>query len=914
MRTSSISILVTVWCWITTWGGLGAAPAEVCFAIGSDTAIWNYGTTVNVFARHPYYAPDMFTAPDGVAYAVMDPAWRRQFLDSYGQPLKLTWWMMAGNIYRAAGNLNVPNPNLMTLHLMKQYHGEALRRNGDELSLHYHTFVWSDYLGAGHFYWNQSRAFNECREDFDVTVAQFLLDEEVFPVSFRSGWHYLDNEWQRRLNELLPFSLDNDWPVRIRWVAGQPIGNVQDWSMAPGDFTPFQPASTNYQTPGGLSGWNVRSVKMPNLDAETMNAVFARASNGVPQVVCLWNHLPESFLPTLSNTVARIEQAALAHPEVRFRYCTAVEAMQRWLGQTNLAAPELDVAESLDGRALRLNIHVSKPIFQPQPFVAFQDVFQQCHVVGGAATGENSWEFTLPVPASWVAKAGVAVTDRAGNLTTRVLRYLPDEVFLDNLDPRYAELAGNWTHYSLAAWGTDSRIAALAAGQTARAQWALPVSWKGGYDLSAQIPYVWHAAQNPVFTVYADNDAIWTTNFDSMASMEWLPIGTLTLDPARSNVLEMAVSGVSGKTVYAVADVVKLSPHPLPPEDFIGSAQVDAADTTANILWTTAAPATGGATYGRVYDEEVATNTALGTVHVLTLSGLSPGTNYYFNLCSFADGVLRTRPGCFRTTNYAYQTTTSPLLELARAWRHTTANLDGVNWFDPGYDDSAWAGPDPALLWADVSPEGPDPRVYPRNTPLPVETNGYPFRTYYFRAHFNFTNDLAGVVLTATNYLDDGAVFYLNGVEIQRYNLPAAPSVITNATPATENSGGARASNPVVFDWYGGEVASLVQGDNVFAVAVHNAGDQSPDVAFGSALYRRRPYTLVPRLNCARSELGLIFYWNGEGYQLQQTARLNPAEPNWENVPGAASPCLVTNEGTRFYRLLKAPATGETRH
>ena len=37
----------------------------------------------------------------------------------------------------------------MPLYLMKHYHGDVLRQLGDELSLHYHTLLWSDYDGDG---------------------------------------------------------------------------------------------------------------------------------------------------------------------------------------------------------------------------------------------------------------------------------------------------------------------------------------------------------------------------------------------------------------------------------------------------------------------------------------------------------------------------------------------------------------------------------------------------------------------------------------------------------------------------------------------------------------------------------------------------------------------------------------------
>ena len=93
------------------------SAGEIYLILGSDTAIWQ-GMSVGNY--HCYYDIDLYVNPARNAYQVMDPAFRAQFIDSYGQPLKMTWWMMAGNIFRYADNTNVPIPNIMTLYLMNR--------------------------------------------------------------------------------------------------------------------------------------------------------------------------------------------------------------------------------------------------------------------------------------------------------------------------------------------------------------------------------------------------------------------------------------------------------------------------------------------------------------------------------------------------------------------------------------------------------------------------------------------------------------------------------------------------------------------------------------------------------------------------------------------------------------------------
>ena len=114
----------------------GIDAATVYLVLGSDTAIWDGMSTSR---HHCTYNQALYTDPSMNAFEVMDPAFRAQYVDSYGQPMKMTWWMMAGNSFRYATNTNFPVPNIMTIYLMKKYHDENVITNGDELSLQSHN-------------------------------------------------------------------------------------------------------------------------------------------------------------------------------------------------------------------------------------------------------------------------------------------------------------------------------------------------------------------------------------------------------------------------------------------------------------------------------------------------------------------------------------------------------------------------------------------------------------------------------------------------------------------------------------------------------------------------------------------------------------------------------------------------------
>jgi len=173
------------------------------------------------------------------------------------------------------------------------------------------------------------------------------------------------------------------------------------------------------------------------------------------------------------------------------------------------------------------------------------------------------------------------------------------------------------------------------------------------------------------------------------------------------------------------------------------------------------------------------------------------------------------------------------LFPLTNSWRYQqTTNFDGVNWTAPAFDDSAWPS-GPGLLYVETSPF-----VTPRNTPLVLGRN-----TYYFRTHFQFTNGASGASLVFSNLIDDGAVIYLNGTEVQRVRMLASPTPIVYGTFASASPlpiGDAERYD--VFALTGDILTNLLNGDNVLAVEVHQRTAGDTDIVWGAAL-SALPYT-----------------------------------------------------------------------
>ena len=538
---------------------LSFGAGKVYLVIGSDTAIWDGMSTSRY---HCYYDIDLYTNPSRNAYPVMDPSFRANLVDSYGQPLKMTWWMMAGNIFRYATNKNVPVPNTMTLYLMKKYHGENVLINGDELSLHYHTFFWSDYNGDSFYYWNQSLTFMECYDDFNFTLAQFLIEEETFPVSFRSGWHYMDNDWQNYLNTLLPYSMHDAWPSK-RTDDIEPLDNTYDWSLAPEEWIPYHPAVDNYQIPGNGPGWNLRSAHLNNFKwSNLMNDIFQQANSGINQMACIWGHLPETdFIENIVVIDSLAHKAEQQYPNVKFQYCTATEAMQLWQGQADTTAPEVDITDFESDNNVKLQIATNEKIFQEQPFVAVKDIYERYYLVDCISIGQNIWETTTTLPKNEMVKIGIAVCDTLGNQTLKYVQYLSDDIYVDNLDAEYTEISGNWSTNTNCSWGSNSRVTEIDPNDSAIVKWFPNISQTGLYNILFQIPDVDDLSNNITFKIFDNDVCIDTVIFSfQIPSGEWVYISTSNFTNGGNNYINVIYKGANIGIRKGVADVIKISP------------------------------------------------------------------------------------------------------------------------------------------------------------------------------------------------------------------------------------------------------------------------------------------------------------------------------------------------------------------
>jgi len=218
-------------------------------------------------------------------------------------------------------------------------------------------------------------------------------------------------------------------------------------------------------------------------------------------------------------------------------------------------------------------------------------------------------------------------------------------------------------------------------------------------------------------------------------------------------------------------------------------------------------------------------------------------------------------------------------------------------WREKNYDDSAW--PQGKTLIADESTTTVEPI---RTAISRFNDDGTYVQTFYFRTHFTFDGDLNQAKLKLRHAVDDGAVFYLNGQEINRFGIAADATY-----DSTTSFAGHENAYEGPFDI---PISALVVGDNVLAAEVHQSGGSSSDMVFGAEVtgtfFPGGGTVVIPpgqqaTVTITQKGAGVEISWSAPG-TLESTDKLGTA---WTTVAGAsASPFAVTSpSGTKFYRL-----------
>ena len=176
-----------------------------------------------------------------------------------------------------------------------------------------------------------------------------------------------------------------------------------------------------------------------------------------------------------------------------------------------------------------------------------------------------------------------------------------------------------------------------------------------------------------------------------------------------------------------------------------------------------------------------------------------------------------------------------PLIAAKSVWKYDDGGMDrGSAWRDPAYDDTLWASGPGELGYGETG----------QGTTLswgPNSLDRYP--TYYFRKKITLSEPGRFTGFRLGVRRDDGAVVFINGVEVFRTGMPVAPAVIGYTTRASSDQSGA---NETTYFSSVLPLSALVAGENTIAVEVHQFSASNTDLRFDLTLGGIAPVPPVP--------------------------------------------------------------------
>lgn len=229
------------------------------------------------------------------------------------------------------------------------------------------------------------------------------------------------------------------------------------------------------------------------------------------------------------------------------------------------------------------------------------------------------------------------------------------------------------------------------------------------------------------------------------------------------------------------------------------------------------------------------------------------------------------------------------VVPLGSEWAYLDNGSDpGPDWIEENFDDSTWKYGPAEFGYGDDD----------EATEIDNSSTSYP--TYYFRHEFEPDEVFDDSEATIRLRRDDGAIVYLNGVEVMRSNM--ADGLVSHSDFADGVVGDEDEYVTMVI-----APSLLIDGDdNILAVEVHQANGTSSDVSFDLELKLERP--LAPKLFLIpiTEATALIIWPDTDKELLEESTDLI----NWTPVSDATSPMEIdyTSEMMRrFYRVRMEP-------
>jgi uncharacterized repeat protein (TIGR01451 family) len=268
------------------------------------------------------------------------------------------------------------------------------------------------------------------------------------------------------------------------------------------------------------------------------------------------------------------------------------------------------------------------------------------------------------------------------------------------------------------------------------------------------------------------------------------------------------------------------------------------------------------------------------------------------------------------------------IIPFLTSWKYKDDNTRPVNWETTSYSDAAWAtgtlttanrdfgygdGDEQVCVFYGSGYAGCPASPVPACNPTPAGCNNKSITTL-FRKQFTVTGLSNYVGFQLNMHRDDGAVIYINGIEVGRTNMPSG--TINNSTLAliaVDGSVGVTSEDTVINI----NTAAFLEGANTIAVEIHQANVTSSDVSFrlemnginsqGTFNSSTSDLTVASVPACSEILFAGLYWGAGEGASAPTGPWIVGQNTCKFKIPGASAYTTVTSSQTDFWNPTLIP-------
>jgi hypothetical protein len=235
--------------------------------------------------------------------------------------------------------------------------------------------------------------------------------------------------------------------------------------------------------------------------------------------------------------------------------------------------------------------------------------------------------------------------------------------------------------------------------------------------------------------------------------------------------------------------------------------------------------------------------------------------------------------------------TQTPLVTYGSVWKYLDNGTSQTGWSTTGFNDATWKSGTAELGYGD----GDEATLVSFGTNTRKK-----FLTTYFRRNFSITDTLAFGRYQLSIKRDDGAVVYVNGVEVFRTNMPTG-SVNVNTRASSEPADDGKTAVIVNLP-----TNAFSNGNNVIAVEIHQSNPGGDDISFDLELIAFERINTAPSVNAGLDQSVTLPQDSIQLNAVGTDAEFNIRSYAWSQLSGTAATIVNPASATTKVTGLKA--------